>query len=108
MAQTEDIVVRRNDETMSYELLVDGVLAGGIDFEARPDAIALIHTHVDDAFAGRGLAKQLVQRVLAQLREEGIPMLPYCPYVRAYLDKHPEDVELVPLERRERFGLPTG
>jgi uncharacterized protein len=99
------IAVTRNDEEHRFELRVDGVYAGRIEFSMRSGAIALNHTVVEDEFGGRGLAGELVAAALRMIRDEGLPLLPYCPYVLGYLRRHPEEVDLVPADRRARFGL---
>jgi predicted GNAT family acetyltransferase len=45
---------------------------------------------VGDAYQGRGLAATLVARALGATRDEGLRVVPVCPYVKAFLDKHPE------------------
>lgn len=102
MAET---VVARIDDEQRYEITVDGRLAGFTAYQLRGSDYALTHTEIDDAFAGRGLGTTLVAGTLADLREHGAGLLPYCPFVRAYLDKHPEFVALVPPESRAEFGL---
>lgn len=100
------IQVVDNPEARRYEALADGSLAGFIDYRIRPGQINLIHTQVEDAFAGKGVASVLVKRTLEKVRAEGLGLLPICPFVAAYLKRHPEYVDLVPAEQRSRFGLP--
>jgi uncharacterized protein len=100
-----NVSVRDSPDESRYELWVDGALAGVLTYRARPGQLALIHTEVDDEFEGRGLASALVQGVLDDLREKGVEVLPFCPYVKGWLTKHPEYVDLVPETRRASFGL---
>ncbi|HEY3259270.1 MAG TPA: GNAT family N-acetyltransferase, partial [Pseudonocardiaceae bacterium] len=58
-------------------------------------------------FGGRGLAGQLVQHALDDTRRRGLAVLPFCPYVRGFIARHPEYVDLVPQAQRDRFGLST-
>jgi predicted GNAT family acetyltransferase len=76
-----------------------------IDFRPQGDSVALIHTEIAEAHAGQGLAAVLVRKTLQQIKDAGQGMLPYCPYVRGYLDKHPEWVSLVPSDQWEKFDL---
>jgi predicted GNAT family acetyltransferase len=64
-----------------------------------------MHTEVLPRFEGRGLAGELTAAVLDQAREEGLDVLPFCPYVKSYIAKHPEYTDLVPAERRAEFEL---
>ena len=46
-----------------------------------------------------------MREALTGLRDRGVAVLPYCPFVRAYLQRHPELVDVVPEAERARFGL---
>ena len=98
-------VVADNAEEQRYEISVDGAPAGFAEYEREGGDYALVHTEIDDAFSGRGLGSALVAATLSDLRTRGIGVLPYCPFVRRYLDRHPEFVDAVPAERRPDFDL---
>jgi hypothetical protein len=57
--------------------------------------VALVHTEVDPAHEGRGLAGELVEGALRDLHERGLRVIPVCPYVRAWIRDHPEQAALV-------------
>ncbi len=77
-----------------FELVVDGVTAH-IDYERKPDPIVLIHTIVPKEIGGRGVGTQIIKSALDMIRAEGIKMVPQCPFVAAFLKKHPEYNDLV-------------
>jgi uncharacterized protein len=79
-----------NPELQRYELYVGDDLAGQIAYSRRNGAVTLIHTEVDAAFKGRGLGDAIVAAALADLEQRGIPMIPVCPFVRSYLERHPQ------------------
>ncbi|WP_217178593.1 GNAT family N-acetyltransferase [Streptomyces sp. AC495_CC817] len=83
-----DIAVSRNDEASRYEITVDGGLAGFAEFDRRPGAIRFIHTEVDPAFQGRGLAGILAKDALADAASSGDAIVPLCPYIAKYLETH--------------------
>jgi uncharacterized protein len=89
------VVVRDNPSELRYELLVGGESAGLIAYRRRPGAVALIHTDIEPRFEGQGLGTQLVEGALADIRERGLRLVPICPFVRSYLDHHPELSDLV-------------
>jgi len=91
----EDVRVVDNPADGRYELWVGDEPAGQIVYRLREDAVALIHTEVADAFEGHGLGGKLVSGALADIRERGLRLIPICPFVRSYLERHPEQADLV-------------
>lgn len=77
------------------EATVDGELAGFLEYMVRGDRIALIHTEVLPAFEGRGVAASLVRWALDDARRRGRRVIPSCPYVRRYLERHHEHDDIV-------------
>lgn len=101
------ITVTDDPEHGRYELLVDGEPAGAIVYRPSPGgARILLHTGVDPAFEGRGLGSKLIAGALADCRSHGIAVLPQCPFVKAYLARHPEELDVVPPGDRLAYGLP--
>ncbi|MDR1387345.1 MAG: N-acetyltransferase [Propionibacteriaceae bacterium] len=87
---------------------VNGQLeAGYIEYRQRGDDLALTHTVVDPLLEGRGVGSALVAHALGEARQQGWGVLPYCPFVFAYLLKHPGLIDMVPPQRRADFGLPA-
>jgi uncharacterized protein len=87
--------VRNVPSGSRYEIWVDGQRAGLLRYRDRGDVLVAVHTEVDDAFEGQGLAGELVAAVLADVRTSGRRVRPLCPYVRGYLERHPEYADLV-------------
>lgn len=83
----------------------DGALAGILQYRRRPELIALVHTEVVPAFEGQGIGGALARFALEDARASGTAVLPFCPFVNAYIQRHPEYAELVPESLREKFGL---
>ena len=84
---------------------MDGDLAGFTVYRARPGLIAFMHTEVGDAFEGQGVGSTLVGEALNDARRRELEVLPFCPFVNSYIQKHPEYLDLVPESQRETFGL---
>jgi uncharacterized protein len=97
--------VRDAPEADRYEVRVDGALAGFAEYRRRPGLIAFTHTEIDDRFEGQGLASALVRHALGAARAEGLAVLPFCPFVNGYVERHPEFADLVPAAFREQFGV---
>lgn len=64
-------------------------------YERRGDAVAFVHTFVPEAARGQDVGTALVEAGLAWARSEGLNVIPKCPFVRAYVDDHPEAQDLV-------------
>ena len=89
--------VLHNASAQHYEIRVGDELAGFTVAEPTddPEVILFPHTEVADAFEGRGLASELVQGALDDIRERGLRIKVTCPYILAWLPKHPEYQDLV-------------
>ncbi|WP_234330850.1 GNAT family N-acetyltransferase [Streptomyces sp. NRRL F-4474] len=79
--------------------------AGFAEYHLSEGEIAFLHTEIDPRFGGRGLGGLLARGALDDARARGLRVLPYCPFVRGWIGKHPEYADLVPEARRARFGL---
>jgi hypothetical protein len=101
----ETIEVSDHPEAERYEVHVDGALAGFAEYQRGPEQISFTHTEVDTAFGGRGLAGQLARESLDEARAAGLSVLPYCPFYRSWIKKHPDYLDLVPEARRAEFDL---
>src|SRR5579862_6319598 len=105
MAAPERIAIADAPDRDRYELSVDGSVVGFADYRARPGLIAFIHTEVDEAMQGHGLADRLISYALEDARRRELAVLPFCPYVKAFIERHREFEPLVPESQREHFGL---
>jgi predicted GNAT family acetyltransferase len=111
-AVTEPVVIDNPAESR-FEIHVGGERAGLVayhlpghgDGHHGAPLIALNHTEVDDRFQGMGLASKLARGVLDEARARGLGVLPYCPYIKSWIAKHPDYADLVPEGRRAEFGL---
>jgi hypothetical protein len=69
--------------------------------------IEFVHTEIEPEYEGRGLASELIRSALDTARANGLQVLPLCPFVREYIERHDEYLELVPVARRAHFHLPA-
>ena len=97
--------VTDNEGESRYEIRLGDELAGFVTYRRRPGRIAFQHTEVDDRFEGQGIGSRLIRTVLDQARSDGLAVLPFCPFVKAYIERHPEYLGLVPEDERSSFGL---
>ena len=99
-------VVQDNPDLSRYELFAGGELAGFTEYERTEGTITLNHTEVDDRFEGQGLGSTLAREVLDAARDDGLAVLPYCPFMAGYIRRHQDEyVDLVPEDQRGKFNL---
>jgi len=102
----DGVSVRDAPAAHRFEVWVGDELAGFATYRLlEGSTYAFDHTEVGPPFEGRGLADVLVTAALDEVRSRSGSVLPYCPYVRAWLARHPAYVDLVPADDRDRFGL---
>jgi uncharacterized protein len=91
-----------------FEIRAGGRVLGFTQYKRRGHLIALIHTEVSPDSEGKGVASRLISTTLDTSREHHMAVLPFCPFVRGYIEKHPEGyLDLVPVEFRKDFRLPA-
>jgi uncharacterized protein len=94
-----------NPEADRFEILVEDQVAGFAEYRRTNGVVAFTHTVIEPAFEGRGLGSVLARGALDATREAGAPVLPYCPFIRGYIQRHPAYLDLVPADRRAEFEL---
>jgi hypothetical protein len=100
-----------NRESGRFEILVDGELAGVAEYRRSGSSVMFSHTEIEPRFEGHGLGSILARAALDATRAERLSVLPFCPFIRGFVQRHPDYQELVPADRRALFGLeadPTG
>lgn len=79
-----------------YEIRADDRLIGRLVYALPDDEhVDALHTEVDDAYEGQGLASRLVRFALDDVRAAGKRVIPHCPYVARWLTRHEEYADLV-------------
>jgi predicted GNAT family acetyltransferase len=84
-----EVSLRRSAESEQYEWVVDDRVVSVLGFEERGSTIVLLHTATDPAARGQGHATALVAAVLQDVADRGLVPSVRCPFIRAYLKKHP-------------------
>ena len=89
------VAVRDNPGEGRYELFVAGQLAGHATYTLSGPTMTIPHTEVRPRFEGQGLGARLARFALDDARERGLRVVPRCPFVAAYIGRHPEYADLV-------------
>lgn len=99
---SEQVVVTRNEDEHRWEARMGGVLAGFAAYQQTDELVVFTHTEVEPAFEGRGVGGALARHALDEVEAEGTRrVMPLCPFVKAWIRRHPDYVPLV-------YGVSSG
>jgi uncharacterized protein len=76
---------------------------GWVEYRPAGESVIIAHTEIDERREGEGLGSVLVRSVLDRIRASGKTVIPMCPFTAAYIQRHPEYVDLVDPSLRGRF-----
>jgi len=82
-----------NQAMHRFELPVDGHIA--TSEYSKDGVITFVHTEVPQALAGKGIGSTLIKGALDQVRARGLKVVALCPFVKAYIEKHADYVDLL-------------
>lgn len=103
LAPEETVIL--NDAESRFELRTEGKLSV-VEFQRRGDrTLALTHTEVPEELEGQGVGSRLVRGVFDYVRANGLNVIPLCPFVVAFLHRHPEYVADIQPEHQRRFTV---
>jgi predicted GNAT family acetyltransferase len=95
----DELSIADKPDASRYEASLDGRVAGFSEYRLRPGRIIFTHTIVEPEFEGRGIGSRLVREELDDARRRGLKVTPICPFVRAYIRRHPDYENLVEAKR---------
>ncbi|MEN4012114.1 MAG: GNAT family N-acetyltransferase [Chloroflexota bacterium] len=85
----DDYRVHNNTTAGQFEVRLEGHTAL-IAYLLEPGQITFDHTEVPPALEGRGIGSALAKAALEYARQNGLAVVPLCPFVRGYLKRHPQ------------------
>jgi predicted GNAT family acetyltransferase/glutaredoxin len=94
-ARPDDAVVTHAADANRYELRLDGSLIGLLSYRRRDDRIVFTHTEVSESCEGRGFGSKLAEAALQDARRQALAVVPLCPFIAWYIERHPEHAPLV-------------
>jgi predicted GNAT family acetyltransferase len=92
---TPEFDVVLNEDARQFELVVDKHKAKVTYVMLSPTSIIFTHTLVPVSLKGQGIASYLAKYVLDYARENNLNVIPQCPFIRSYIERHPEYDDLV-------------
>ena len=78
-------------EQRRYEVRVGGRVVGHARYVVQNGTIALLHTEIDPSMEGRGIGSRLAAGVLADVTSRDLSVVVRCPFIAAYVRRHPQD-----------------
>lgn len=85
----DKIPLHKNETEKRFEIDVDGSIAF-IDYREMGNQISLIHTETAPDLKGKGAATAVVEKTLKYAAGQNKTVFPFCPYIFAFIKKHPE------------------
>ncbi len=86
--------VQHNQSANRYEMEVGGKTMVA-EYRRVGDVLTFTHTKVPREPEGQGIASDLIAGALADVRSQGLKIIPECPYVAGYIERHPDLQDLV-------------
>jgi uncharacterized protein len=81
--------IENNRDASRFEVMANGKLAW-LDYRVEPGTIFLLYVEVPPEEEGRGIASSLAMAALEFARDQGLKVVPLCPFIAAYMRKHPD------------------
>lgn len=82
------------DDAAGTENTDEGTVAGFANYRHANNQIVLTHTEVDSAYKGQGVGGQLVRAALEDICARGLRVVPECPFVKGWIERHSEYADL--------------
>ncbi|MEV0191967.1 GNAT family N-acetyltransferase [Kitasatospora purpeofusca] len=97
------VTIRDAEGAGRFEAWSDGTLAGFAEYLRSDGLVVYPHTVVEPAFEGRGVGGALARAALDDARTRGLAVLATCPFIKGWMLRHPEYIDLA-YENRSRVS----
>jgi predicted GNAT family acetyltransferase len=88
--------VRDNRDRLRYEIFDDGgAPVGFAQYVRRGGRVIFTHTEIDERSEGEGFGSRLAAGALDDVRTRGLRVVPLCPFIAAYIERHQQYDDLV-------------
>jgi predicted GNAT family acetyltransferase len=90
-----ELTVTDRPDAGRYEVRAGDRVLGLAAYQRRGEQVVFTHTEVDPDAEGSGIGSTLVRGALDDVRARELRAVPLCPFVRAWIDRHPDYADLV-------------
>ena len=91
----DELRIADSPSAQRYEAILGERVAAFSEYRLRPGRVIFTHTIVEPDLEGRGIGSRLVREELDDVRRRGLLVTPLCPFVRAFIRRHPDYQDLV-------------
>lgn len=88
------INIVNNEKENRFEYIVEGELAE-LQYKIRNNNMYFMHTGVPKSMKGQGIGEAIVKQGLEYAVAQNLNIVVYCPFVKTYLERHPEYTERI-------------
>ena len=99
--------VAHNDSEHERLTVSENGMTAELVYRKESSRITLVHTGVPDALAGAGVGGTLVRAAVDLARQEGLVVVPVCPFARQWLQRHPNVAATVEIDWTTRSAETT-
>lgn len=92
---SDELKIVDNPSTRRYEARLGDRVVGYSEYRPAGRRLIFTHTVVDPEFEGRGIASRVAAEALDDVRRRGLTLTAHCPFISAYLERHPEYADLI-------------
>ncbi|MER8032459.1 GNAT family N-acetyltransferase [Streptomyces bauhiniae] len=88
------VEIRDDRAAGRLEAVAGGEVVGHIEYfvlDSPARALVPVHTIVEPAHEGKGIAGSLARELYALAGREGVAVAPLCPYVVSWAERHPDE-----------------
>jgi uncharacterized protein len=102
---TAHVTIENNTEKQQYEAKQDGKVVAFAEYRPIGQSIMFTHTEVNEDLEGKGVGSQLIRHALEDTKAQGMTAIPMCPFVKIFIQRHKEFIDVVHPSHRKVFGM---
>ena len=103
--EAEPIIVDNNTDKQQYEAKLNGKVVAFAEYRPIGQSVMFTHTEVNEDLEGKGVAGQLIRFALEDTKAQGLTAIPMCPFVKIFIQRHKEFIDVVHPSHRSVFGM---
>jgi predicted GNAT family acetyltransferase len=93
--EREELRIVDDPKARRYEARLGDRIVAISEYRRASDRVIFLHTEVDPELEGRGIGSRLAAGALDDVRARGLRVTAHCPFIRGYVERHPEHGDLV-------------